>query len=46
MVNAIIHHDYLIVGSEVHIDIYDNRMTIYSLVGMSDGLIQEVDIRN
>ncbi|MCQ2511053.1 MAG: putative DNA binding domain-containing protein, partial [Lachnospiraceae bacterium] len=30
LVNALIHRDYLILGSEVHIDIFDDRMTIYS----------------
>lgn len=34
-------------GSEVHIDIYDDRMTIYSPGGMADGTrIQERDISN
>ena len=43
LVNALI-HDYLINGSEVHIDIYDDRMEIYSPGGMPDGsLIQERD---
>ncbi len=28
LVNALIHRDYLILGSEVHIDIYDDRLTI------------------
>lgn len=37
LVNALIHRDYLILGSEVHIDIYDDRMTIYSPGGMPDG---------
>ena len=38
------HRDYLINGSEVHIDIYDDRMEIYSPGGMPDGsLIQERD---
>lgn len=47
MVNALIHRDYLILGSEVHIDIYDNRLTIYSPGGMVDGTrIQERDISN
>lgn len=44
LVNAIAHRDYLIYGSEVHIDIFDNRMEIYSPGGMPDGLvIQERD---
>lgn len=28
LVNALIHRDYLILGSEVHIDIYDDRLAI------------------
>ena len=44
LVNAIAHRDYLINGSEVHIDIFDNRMEIYSPGGMPDGsIIQERD---
>ena len=47
LVNALIHRDYLILGSEVHIDIYDDRLTIYSPGGMADGTrIQERDIAN
>lgn len=47
LVNALIHRDYLVLGSEVHIDIYDDRLTIYSPGGMADGsLIQERDISN
>ena len=43
-VNALAHRDYLVNGSEVHIDIYDDRMEIYSPGGMPDGsLIQERD---
>ena len=44
LVNALAHRDYLVNGREVHIDIdiYDDRMEIYSPGGMSDGsLIQE-----
>ena len=45
LVNALIHRDYLILGSEVHIDIYDDRLTITSPGGMADGTrIQERDI--
>lgn len=45
LVNALIHRDYLIVGSEVHIDIFDDRMMIYSPGGMPDGQnIQDTDI--
>lgn len=44
LINAIAHRDYLIYGSEVHIDIFDNRMEIYSPGGMPDGsVIQERD---
>lgn len=47
LVNALIHRDYLILGSEVHIDIYDDRLTIHSPGGMADGTrIQERDISN
>ena len=45
LVNALIHRDYLINGSEVHIDMFDNRLVIYSPGGMPDGtLIQERNI--
>ncbi|MDO4628407.1 MAG: ATP-binding protein [Planctomycetia bacterium] len=37
LVNALIHRDSTIAGSEVHIDIYDDRMEIYSPGGMYDG---------
>ena len=44
LVNALAHRDYLVNGSEVHIDIYDDRLEIYSPGGMPDGsLIQERD---
>lgn len=47
LVNALIHRDYLILGSEVHIDIYDDHPTITSPGGMADGTrIQERDISN
>lgn len=42
--NAIIHRDYMELGSEVHVDMYDNRIEIYSPGGMMDGrLIQQLD---
>ncbi len=45
IVNALVHRDYLINGSEVHIDIFDNRLVIYSPGEMPDGTnIQERDI--
>ena len=44
LINGLAHRDYMINGSEVHIDIYDDRMEIYSPGGMPDGsLIQERD---
>ena len=44
LVNALAHRDYLVNGSEVHIDIYDDRMEIYSPGGMPDGsVIQDRD---
>lgn len=47
LVNALIHRSYLDLGSEVHIDMYDDRLEIYSPGGMPDGSkIQELDIRN
>jgi len=45
LVNALIHRDYLIHGSEVHVDMFDDRLVIYSPGGMPDGTqIQERDI--
>ena len=45
LVNALIHRDYLINGSEIHVDIFDDRMVIYSPGGMPDGtFIQNCDI--
>ncbi len=42
LVNALVHRDYLINGSEVHIDLFHDRMVIYSPGGMPDGtLIQD-----
>ena len=42
--NAIIHRDYMQMGSEIHIDMYDNRLEVYSPGGMMDGrLIQQLD---
>ena len=46
IVNAIIHRDYQITGSEIHIDMYDNRLEITSPGGMIDGsFVQNLDIR-
>lgn len=42
--NAIIHRDYMELGSEIHIDMYDDRMEVYSPGGMFDGrFIQQLD---
>ena len=47
VVNALIHRDYLELGSEVHIDMFDDRMEIYSPGGMLDGRkVQDLDLRN
>lgn len=37
LVNGLIHRDYMVTGSEVHIDIFDDRMEIYSPGGMVNG---------
>lgn len=45
LANALMHRDYTVVGSEVHVDMYNDRLEIYSPGGMPDGtLIQERDI--
>lgn len=45
MVNHFIHRDYTVMGSEVHLDIYENRLTVTSPGGMYNGmLIQDLDI--
>ena len=45
IVNALIHRDYLVIGSEVHIDMFDDRLEIYSPGGMIDGInVQDRDI--
>ena len=47
MVNHIIHRDYTVMGGEVHIDIYDDRLAVTSPGGMYNGmLIQDLDIAN
>ena len=37
LVNGLVHRDYLDMGSEVHIDIFDDRLEIYLPGGMYDG---------
>lgn len=45
IVNHLIHRDYTVMGSEVHMDIYDNRLILTSPGGMYNGaLIQDLDI--
>ncbi len=47
IVNALIHRSYLLPGSEIHIDMYDDRLEIVSPGGMVDGgMIQSKDIFN
>lgn len=47
MVNHFIHRDYTVMGGEVHLDIYDDRLTVTSPGGMCNGtLIQNLDIAN
>lgn len=42
--NAIIHRDYMQMGSEIHIDMYNDRLEIYSPGGMMDGrFIQQLN---
>ena len=46
IVNGLIHRDYLEIGSEVHIDMFDDRLEVYSPGGMVSGeLIQSLDTR-
>jgi len=45
MVNALVHRDYLIRGSEIHVDMYNDRLEIVSPGGMPDGKrIQDLNI--
>ena len=47
MVNHFIHRDYTVMGSEVHLDIYDDRLTVTSPGGLYNGLlIQDLDIKD
>lgn len=46
LVNAMIHRDYQIVGTEVHVDMFDDRLEIISPGGMLSGSrIQDLDLR-
>ena len=45
MVNHFIHRDYTVMGGEVHLDIYDDRLAVTSPGGMYNGmLVQDLDI--
>jgi len=45
LVNALVHRDYKIKGSEIHVDMYDDRIEIVSPGGMPDGKrIQDLNI--
>ncbi len=47
LVNALIHRDYQIIGTEVHVDIFDDRLEIVSPGGMMNGSrIQDLDLRH
>ena len=47
LVNHLIHRDYTVIGGEVHIDIYDDRVELVSPGAMLDGTqIQNCDIYN
>ena len=47
LVNALIHRDYQILGSEIHVDIFDNRMEISSPGGMINGKrIQDMNLHH
>ena len=47
LVNAFIHRDYLVTGSEVHVDMFDDRLEITSPGGMpGERKIEDFDVRN
>lgn len=47
LVNALIHRDYQILGSEIHVDIFDDRLEIFSPGGMMNGRrIQDMDLHH
>lgn len=47
IVNALIHRDYQILGAEIHIDMFDDRLEITSPGGMFDGsIVQNLEVKN
>ena len=47
LVNHFIHRDYTVMGSEVHLDIYDDRLAITSPGGMYSGqIVQDLPIED
>jgi len=45
LVNALVHRDYMVQGSEVHVDMFDDRLEVVSPGGMPDGKrIQDLEI--
>ena len=47
LVNALIHRDYQILGSEIHVDIFDDWLEIFSPGGMMNGQrIQDMDLHH
>jgi ATP-dependent DNA helicase RecG len=39
LVNNLMHREWFVIGSEVHVDMYDDRLDIYSPGGMFDGAL-------